>query len=196
MSILPFLYFIQRALQCGISDGIDITCADLRKPGGLYRIAWVFNKEALRIPIDVTLAAYVTSLEFLTYVSLYKFESTKFSHEAVWTQQAGDGGNVSYQQSVTLRLANSNPAADKVIEDASVSELVVITRSNAGEYLIWGAENGLGSGDGTTGGTGRQSTDSTFTTLVLGGVERYLPKRLLIGGSDAATLAYLNAATA
>lgn len=183
-------------LQCGISDGIDINCADLRKPGGVYRIVWAFNKEALRIPIDVTLAAYVTDLEFLTYQSLYKFESTKFSHDGVWNQQTGDGGNVSYAQTFTMRVANSNPAADKVIEDASVSELVVISRSNAGEYLIWGAENGLGSGDGTTGGTGRQSTDSTFTTLVLNGVERYLPKRLLIGGSDAATLAYLNAMTA
>jgi hypothetical protein len=186
-------YYIQRALQCGISDGIDIDCSDLRKPGGLYRIAWVFNKEDLRVPIDVTLAEYVTNLELNTYLGLYKFESTKFSHEATWAQQQGDGGNVSYLQTVTLRLANSNPANDKVIEDASVSELVIITRSNAGEYQIWGAENGLGSGDGTTGGAGRQATDSTFTTLVLTGTERYLPKRLLVGGTDAATLAYLNA---
>lgn len=182
-------------LQCGISAGIDITCENLRKPGGLYRIVWVFNKEDLRVPIDVTLAAYVTSLELNTYVGLYKFESVKFSHEATWAQQTGDGGNISYLQTVTLRIANSNPAADKVIEDASVSELVVITRSNAGEYQIWGAENGVSSGDGTTGGAGRQATDSTFTTLVLTGTERYLPKRLLIGGSDANTLLALNAMT-
>jgi hypothetical protein len=186
-------YYIQRALQCGISDGIDIDCSDLRKPGGYYRIAWVFNKEDMRVPIDVTLADYVTNLELNTYLGLYKFESTKFSHEATWAQQQGDGGNTSYLQTVTLRLPNNNPANDKVIEDSSVSELVVITRSNAGEYQIWGAENGLGAGDGTTGGAGRQATDSTFTTLVLTGTERYLPKRLLIGGSDALTLAYLNA---
>lgn len=180
---------------CGISSGISIDCSDLRKPGGYYRIVWVLNKDDFRVPIDVTLAAYVTSLELNTYVGLYKFESTKFSHEAIWTQQNGDGGNVSYLQTVTLRLPNSDPTSDKVIEDASVAELVVITRSNAGEYQIWGAENGVSSGDGTTGGNGRQSTDSTFTTLVLTGVERYLPKRLLIGGSDAATLAALNAMT-
>jgi hypothetical protein len=182
-------------LDCGISAGIDINCQDLRKPGGLYRDVWIFNKGDQRVPIDVTLAQYVTSLELNTYMGLYKFSSTKFAHEAVWAEQVGDGGNVSYTQTVTLRLPNSNPASDKVIEDASVSELVVITRSNAGEYQIWGAENGLGAGDGTTGGTGRNGTDSTFTTLVLTGVERYLPKRLLIGGTDSATLAYLNAMT-
>lgn len=186
-------YYIQRALQCGISDGIDIDCTDLRKPGGLYRIAWIFNLEDQSVPIDVTLATYITNLELNTYLGLYKFESTKNSHEAVWTEQLGDGGNVSVLQTVTLRLPNNNPANDKVIEDAMVSNLVVITRSNAGEYLIWGAENGLSAGDGTTGGAGRNATDSTFTTLVLTGTERYLPKRLLVGGTDAATLAYLNA---
>jgi hypothetical protein len=183
-------------LDCGISNGIDINCEALRKPGGLFRTVWVFNLSALRLAIDASIEGYITDLEFQTYLSLYAFSSTKYSHEAVWAQQNGDGGNVSYLQTVTLRLPNSDPASDKVIEDASVSELGVITRSNAGEYQIWGAENGLSSGDGTTGGPGRQATDSTFTTLVLTGTERFLPKRLLVGGSDAATLAYLNAMTA
>lgn len=180
---------------CGIGAGIGIDCADLRKPGGYYRIVWVLNKEDFRIPIDVTIADYVTSLELNTYRGLYKFESTKYSHEAVWTQQTGDGGNISYLQTVTLRLPNSNPASDKVIEDASVAELVVITKSNANEIQIWGAENGLSSGDGTTGGNGRQATDSTFTTLVLTGSETYLPKRLLIGGTVPNTLVALEAMT-
>lgn len=183
-------------LDCGITNGTDINCIDLRRPGGLYRVVWIFNLGDFRVPIDVTLAEYVTNLELNTYMGLYKFESTKFSHEATWAQQNGDGGNVSYLQTVTLRLPTFNPASDKVIEDASVSDLVVITRSNSGEYQIWGAENGLSSGDGTTGGSGRQGTDSTFTTLVLTGTERFLPKRLLVGGSDSATLAYLNARVA
>lgn len=183
-------------LQCGISDGIDINCQDLRKPGGVYRIAWAFNLGDLRVPIDVTIADYVTNLEFNVYRSLYLFESTKFSHDATWQQQNGDGGNVSYIQTVNLRVSNSDPAADRVIEDASVSELGIITRSNAGEFLIWGAENGVASDPATTGGTGRQSTDSTFTQLTLVGTERFLPKRLLIGGSPAATLAYLSAMSA
>jgi hypothetical protein len=182
-------------LDCGIQNGIDINCQDLRRPGGLFRAVWVYNKKDLRYPIDVTVADYVTNLEFLTYTALYKFESSKFSHEAVWTQQQGDGGNISYQQTVTLRLPTFNPASDKVIEDASVAELGVITLSNSGEYQIWGAENGLSAGDGTTGGTGRQGTDSTFTTLVLQGVERFLPKRFLVGGSTALTQEYIDART-
>lgn len=183
-------------LDCGITDGIDINCEDLRKPGGLYKTVWVFNLSALRRAIDVTIAGYITDLEFITYLSLYAFSSAKYSHQAVWAQQNGDGGNVSYLQTVTLRLPNSDPTSDKVLEDASVSDLGVITKSNSGEFQIWGAENGLSSGDGTTGGPGRQATDSTFTTLVLIGTERFLPKRLLIAGSSSATQAYLDAMTA
>jgi hypothetical protein len=183
-------------LNCGITDGMGIDCEDLRKPGGVYRAAWVFNLSDLLTPIDVTLASYVTNLNFTTYQSLYLFESAKFSHEATWQQQNGDGGNISYLQTVILRLANNNPTADRVIEDASVAELGVILKTNAGEFLILGAENGLSSGPASTGGTGRQSTDSTFTQLNLVGTERYLPKRLLIGGTATTTQAYLDAATA
>lgn len=189
------LYLIKRALDCGITGGFDITCQDLRKPGGLFRAVWVFNKGDLRTPIDVTIADYVTNIDLAVYQSLYKFESNKYSHEANWQQQSGDGGNISFLQTVILRLANNNPSNDKVIEDATVSELAVITKSQAGEFLIWGAENGLSSGDATTGGTGRQATDSAFVQLNLTGTERYLPKRLLIGGSAANTQLYLDAAT-
>ena len=183
-------------LNCGITDGMGIDCEDLRKPGGVYRASWVFNLSDLLTPIDVTLATYITNLNFATYASLYLFESAKFSHEGTWQEQVGDGGNISFLQTVILRLANNNPTADKVIEDASVAELGVILKTNAGEFLIYGAENGLSAGPATTGGTGRQSTDSTFTQLNLVGTERYLPKRLLIGGSATTTQAYLDAATA
>lgn len=191
-----FFHFMrQLALDCGIGNGMDITCDDLRKPGGVYRAAWVFNLSALRTPIPVTSEDYITNLNFNTYVSLYKFESVKFSHEGTWQQQNSDGGAISYLQTVILRVGNNNPTHDAVIQDASVAELGVILKTNAGEYLIFGAENGLSSSPETTGGTGRQSTDNTFTQLTLTGTERYLPKRLLIGGSASTTQLYLDSAT-
>ena len=182
-------------LNCLITAGIDVNCDDLRKPGGLYREAWVYNLSGLSAPLAVESEAYITNLPLSTYVGLYKFEGTKYSHEATWTEQTSDGGNKSYAQSVTLRLFNSNPTHDAAIEDLGVAEVGVIVRTNAGEFLIYGAENGLTS-DGSSGGSGRQATDATTSSIVLVGTERFLPKRLLIGGSATATLAYLTAATA
>jgi hypothetical protein len=181
-------------LNCGIEGGIDVNCDDLRKPGGLSREAWGFNLSDLTAPLPVELAAYVTNIPLATYRGLYKFAGTKFSHEFTWTEQTSDGGNKSYQQSLTLRLFNSNPTDDSVIEDLSVADTVFVVRTNAGEFLILGAENGLTS-EGSTGGAGRQAVDATTSQIVLIGTERFLPKRLLIGGSAAATLQYLNSAT-
>lgn len=180
---------------CKITAGVDVDCNDLRKPGGLFRDAWAFNLTDLVVPINVENVGFVTNLSFGVYKSLYRFSSTKYAHEATWTEQTSDGGNKSYAQSVTLRLFNSTPAEDAAIENLGVAEVVIIVRTNAGEFLIYGAENGLTS-DGSTGGAGRQATDSTTSQIVLLGTERFLPKRLLIGGSQAATLAYLTAATA
>lgn len=181
-------------MSCLIGSGIGITCDDLRKPGGLSRDAWGFNLTDLRDPLPVTSASYVTDLPLTTYRGLYKFSGSKYSHEFTWTEQKSDGGNVSYQQSLTLRLVNSNPTDDATIEDLGVAETGWIVKTNSGEFLILGAENGLSS-EGSTGGTGRQAVDATTSQIVLIGTERFLPKRLLIGGSAANTLAYLNAAT-
>lgn len=180
--------------ECLFNLGIGVTCDDLKKPGGLAKEAWGFNKSDLVSPLPVTLAQYVTNIPLVTYRGLYKFTSTKFSHEFVWAEQKGDGGNVSYVQTLTLRLFNSTPTDDSVIEDLSVADSIWIVKTNAGEFLILGAENGLGS-EGSTGGSGRQSIDATTSQIVLVGTERFLPKRLLIGGSATNTLAYLNAAT-
>jgi len=182
------------ALNCGITGGVDVICDDLRKPGGLYREAWLANLSDLRNPLPVTVEAYVTDIPLVTYRGLYKFSGTKFSHEFTWTEQTSDGGNKSYQQSLTLRLFNSNPTHDAQIENLGVSEVFAVVRTNAGEFLILGAENGLTS-DGSTGGAGRQATDATTSSIVLVGTERFLPKRLLRNGSPSETLAYLNAMT-
>jgi hypothetical protein len=182
-------------INCGILAGIDADCASLRKPGGLSKDAYVFNLSDLRVPITTTQGVYITDLEFNTYRSLYKLSSTKYSHEAVWAEQTSDGGNKSYQQTVTLRLFNSTPDDDKVIEDLGVAEVGVIIKTNAGDWEIWGAENGL-SANGSTGGAGRQATDATTSQIVLVGTERFLPKRLLIGGSNALTAQYIAAMVA
>lgn len=180
---------------CGIAAGIGVTCNDLRKPGGLFKDAWAFNIDDLRNPLAVEVDGYITDLPMDTYRLLYKFQSTKFSHEATWTEQTGEGGNKSYRQQVTLRLFNSNPTDDAVLEDLGVSNVGVIVKTNAGEFLIYGAENGLTS-EGSTGGSGRQGTDATTSQVILVGDERFLPKRLLIGGSATLTQAYIDAMTA
>ncbi len=179
--------------NCRISSGIEVSCDDLRRVGGLAKRVWVGNIDDLESPF-VTGSSYVTNIELSTYQSLYKFESTKFSHEANYTVTKSDGGNISFPQTVILRLFNNDPTDDAVIEDLTTSDVFVIVQTNNDEFFIYGAVSGLGLTEGS-GGSGRQLADSTVTTLTLTGSEKELPKRFL--RTDVQTsLDYLNARVA
>lgn len=176
--------------NCAISSGIAVSCDDLRRVGGVAKRVWVGNLDDLVNPFP-TGSAYVTNLELTTYQSLYAFESSKFSHEANYTVAKSDGGNISFNQTVVLRLFNNAPTDDAVIEDLTTSDVFVIVQTNNNEFFIYGAGSGLGLTEGA-GGTGRQLGDSTSTQLTLTGAEKELPKRFLRTDVQT-TLAYLEA---
>lgn len=177
--------------NCGITNGMGVSCDNLRKPAGLSKRVWVANLDAFRLPIPVQLNTYITDFEMNVYKGLYKFESTKFAHQGTWTIQKGDGGNVSFQHQVVMRLFNSEPVSDEVLEDLTTADVVVIVETNNQELLIYGGGNGLNATEGT-GTTGRQLTDDTATVITLTGVEKYIPKRFL-RVDYATSIAYLNA---
>jgi len=172
---------------------MTVSCDDLRRVGGLAKRVWVGNLDDLSNPIP-TGAGYVTNLELSTYQSLFAFESSKFSHEANFQAVKSDGGNVTINQTVILRMFNNDPTDDGIIEDMLTSDVFVIIQTNNNEFFIYGAGSGLGLTDGT-GGSGRQLADSTVTQLTLTGSERELPKRFLRTDVQT-TLNYLNARTA
>lgn len=179
--------------NCSITSGISVSCDDLRRVGGVAKRVWVGNLDDLSDPIP-TGSSYVTNLELTTYQSLYKFESSKFSHEANFQAVKSDGGNVAINQTVILRLFNNDPTDDGVIEDLLTSDVFVIVQTNNNEFFIYGASSGLGLTD-ATGGTGRQLADSTGTQLTLTGSEKELPKRFLRTDVQT-TLDYLDARSA
>lgn len=179
--------------NCSITSGISVSCDDLRRVGGVAKAVYVGNIDDLADPIP-TGSSYVTNLELSTYQALYKFESSKFSHEASYQAVKSDGGNVAINQTVILRLFNNDPTDDSVIEDLLTSDVFVIVRTNNDEFFIYGAGSGLGLSD-ATGGTGRQLSDSTVSQLTLTGSEKELPKRFLRTNVQT-TIDYLDARTA
>jgi hypothetical protein len=178
-------------MGCRVTAGISIECDDLKRAGGLAKKIWIGNLADLRVQIDNTLSSYHTSIEFTTYASLKAFEGGKFSHEASSTLQVGEGGNVSYQHQVILRLINNDPTDDATLEDFATSDVFAIVQTNNNEFKIYGAGAGL-SASAETDTSGRQVTDSSLTTITLTGVDRFKPKRFL-RTDVSTTLTYLNA---
>lgn len=185
-------------MACTISSGIGLSCADLRRVAGLNKRVWLFNMDDLRVPIDPTLN-FITTLNLNTYALLYKFEGVKYSHSAVSEMKRTDSGNVSYEQTVTLKINNTSYQEDQVLEALGIAEVGAIVQSNNKEFFIYGAANGL-TCTVQKDSTGVKSNDDEMTEVNLMGTEQTYPKRLILpagtsGDSFQQTLFYLNSIT-
>lgn len=185
-------------MSCSISSGIGIACADLKRVGGVNKRVWVFNLDDLRTGIDVT-QSYISTLNLITYATLYKFEGAKYSHSAESKLVRTDAGNVSWEHTVNLKINNTTYQEDAVLEALAVAEVGVIVQTNNNEFLIYGAQNGLTCTEQTD-PTGVKLGDDESTTVKLSGSEPTTPKRLIIAAGTSGnivqqTLFYLNSIT-
>lgn len=185
-------------MSCTISSGIGIACADLKRVGGINKRVWAFNMDDLRTSLDVT-QTFISTLNLTTYATLYKFEGVKYSHSAEAKLLRTDGGNVSWEHTVNLRVNNTSYQEDQVMENLAVAETGWIVQTNNNEFFIYGAQNGLTCTE-MTDPTGQKAGDDEASTVVLKGTEPTLPKRLIIAAGTSGnivqqTLFYLNSIT-
>lgn len=185
-------------MACGLTSGIGLACADLKRVGGLNKRVWLYNIDDLRTGIDVTQAT-ITTLNFQTYASLYKFEGVKYTHSAECKFNRSDSGNVTWDHFVNLRINNTTGAEDQILESMAVAEMGAIVQTNNNDFLLYGPQNGLIMMEASD-PTGTKSGDDEFTTLKLQGTEPTLAKRLVLSAGTSGniiqqTLFYLNAIT-
>lgn len=181
-------------MSCGITGGITVQCADLRRVGGVKQTLWLGNLADLAVPFDPIAIGnnFVSSIPFTVYKSLYKIQGPKYAHNADCKLQVSDAGSVSWEHSVTIRVFNDNPTEDGVLQDLSVAEMFAILQTNNQEFLMYGIGNGMRATASDL-PTGKKIGDDPITTLTLTGAEKTVPKRFLIGGDINQTLNYLNA---
>lgn len=167
-------------MACGITSGIAITCADLKKVGGVNKRAWLFNISDLqdsKYTIDGT--GYVTAINFDTYKGLYAFTGTKKSHSGGYAlQKQQPGGTTFFQHDVIIKLFPDTATEDAIIEALAVSDVGVILETNNQEFILYGPQNGLEM-TAATQNTGQESATDTSDTLTFTGEEKVKPYRIL-----------------
>lgn len=176
---------------CGITQGFNFDCLSLRRVSGIRRL-WAFNVDAV-VPIDPNGTDYVTGIQAKTgYAFLYEFESNKFSFQFTHNLVVSDGGARSFTQTGVLRLFVDSPAEVAALADLAVANVGFIVLTNNNEFRIYGAENGMTAGDGTTGSTGLAQGENTTDQVTMIGSER-LPYRMLLDTDVPTTLALIEA---
>lgn len=180
--------------SCGITSGIGINCDALKRVGGLNKRVWLGNIASLATPIVGLTDGFVTNIPLTTYNTLYSFQGPKFAHAFELNEQRGDEGNVQWEHKLMLKLQNTSPTDDAVLEDLTVSEVFAIVQTNNLEFLILGAQNGLTATESKL-KSGQKSGDTSSSEITLSGFEQSVYKRLLRVDFNT-TLTMLNAMTA
>jgi hypothetical protein len=176
---------------CGITQGFNFDCNSLKRVSGVRRL-WAFNIDDLRVAIDPNGVGYITGLEFDGYDGLYEFESKKFSFQFTHNLVVAESGAVSWTQTGVLRLFVDTPAEVAALSDLAVANVGFVVLTNNGEFRIYGAENGMTAGDGTTGTTGLAQGENTTDQITMIGSEKQ-PYRILLRTDYNTTLALVEA---
>lgn len=174
--------------NCKTTSGITNTCSDILKLGGAGKTFWVGYLQDLRTPISLTQAAAITTLDFLAYGGLYRFDGQKFAHSFGYELAVASGGNKSYIQTFVYKLfANSTPE-DVILQNLLLGDdIFIIGQTGNQEFKILGAGNGM-SASAANQNTGTTGDSDVTDNGTLTGQEPTMPLRFDLG-TYAATLA-------
>jgi len=184
-------------LEC-VDDlrSIGISCEALVAVGGVNKRIWITQKQQID---SYTLDAdgYVNTLVMATDGSsldykLQRFVGKKNTHSGTVEGVVGDNVNLVAHNSL-LKVFVDTPAKRAALEKyLNADEVVVFFETENGQIEIFGLDKGLEM-SALAGSTGVLLQDDTGYLLTLSGQQRTLPNLMLVSGSLASTVAYLDA---
>lgn len=179
--------------RCGFAVGIGLTCDDQKRVGGVNKRAYVFNitsNSGAKVTYNTDASGFITTINFPdAYDGLQKFEGKKRSHSGGSDLMDTSGGNSLFKHDVLLKIFDTTPTDDEVIEDLASSDVAIILETNNNEFFLYGKENGMELKKAPQ-NTGVEGASDVTTTLTFEGQEKFRPKRVKRGSWEA-TAAYL-----
>lgn len=187
--LIPLLFFALGA--CKAETGIENTCDDLLRVGGAGQTFWVGYISELEEKFDLSQATSISTMNFLAYGGLRRFDGQKYAHSFGSQLQVAAGGNKSFLHTFVAKLFSNSTEDDKVLQDLAVgTDIFVVAQNNNQEIFILGPGNGLSATEGAQ-NTGTTADSDTTETLTLTGAEKVKPLRFLSGGSYSNSIAAL-----
>lgn len=181
------------SFTCGITGGIDLTCATLKaSAGGLQQRVWIGNLGDLASPgYEEVGDGFINEFFFDSgYSNLYKFTGVKNQNSTTSDAQALESGNATFPQSVTLTLHTTTPAELNVIDELAYANVFVIVETSQNRLEVFGLNLGL-SLESATKTSGNTPGDATARTVVLSG-DQTETEKIFLRTDYATSIAYLD----
>ena len=179
-------------MSCKAVNGITQVCGDLLYPGGADKDFWIGYLSELGTRFSTTQTADISSIQFVAYAGLKKFEGAKMVHNFGSEFVVGAGGNVSFLHRATVKLITQSTADDVEVQRLlQATDAFLIYQNNNDQFFIMGAAKGLRGAAGTLQFTGVSSSDDVSDNVILEGAEKTKPLRFFVT-SATATISYLD----
>lgn len=180
-------------MGCKVQYGVQNVCGDIVYPSGADATFWVGYVSDLSTRFSTTQSAAISSLSFVAYAGLVKFEGQKFSHVFSSETQVGAGGNISYLHKAAVKVIGLSTQDDVEIQRLTQSiDAFIIYQNNNDQFFILGPSKGLRAVAGPLQSTGQGMGDDITDNVTLEGVEKVKPLRFFVT-DVATTISYLNA---
>lgn len=163
---------------CKVTNPVQLACGDLLYPGGADGVFYVGYISDLGIKLSNAQTSDISSLTFMAYAGLRKFEGAKFSHNFGSELAKGTGGNLSFTHRGTVKLITQSTADDVSMQQlAQATDAFIIYQNNNNQWMILGPTKGLQAAPGPLQTTGVATGDDISDTLILEGAEKTKPLR-------------------
>lgn len=180
-------------MGCKVQYGVNNVCGDILYPSGADKDFWVGYVSDLGTRFSQTQSGVISSISFVAYAGLVKFEGQKFAHNFSSELQVGAGGNISILHKAAIKLITQSTQDDVEVQRlCQAIDAFIIYQNNNEQFFILGPAKGLRAVAGPLQSTGQNMGDDITDNVTLEGVEKVKPLRFLVTDT-ATTLSYLNA---
>lgn len=178
---------------CKVVTGINNVCADLTQASGVDKDFYVGYVSDLGTRISLAQTGPISSLSFVAYAGLVKFEGQKFAHKGDKELMIAPGGSISYAHKVMVKLMALNTTDDVEIQRLTqAQDMFIILQDNNESFFIYGPSKGLQAVAGPIGTTGQAAGEDTSNTVNFIGNEKVVPLRFDRGSGVSANISYLD----
>ena len=179
--------------NCKVQTGISLVCSDLNQASGVDKDFWVGYVSDLSVRFSLLQTAAITSIQFIPYNGLIKFEGQKFSHKFDSELMVAPGGSISYVHKGMVKLMRSSTTDDLEFQRLTVAQdMFIISQDNNENFFIYAPSKGFQAVAGPISTTGQAAGEDVSSTVSFIGNEKVLPLRFTNGGTTASNITYLD----
>lgn len=180
--------------NCKVVTGINNVCGDLLQASGVDKDFWVGYVSDLSVRFSLNQTSAISSIQFIPYNGLIKFEGQKFAHKFDVEGAIAPGGGVSFTHKGMIKLMNLSTQDDVEIQRLlQAQDMFIICQDNNESLFIYAPSKGFNAVAGPIKTTGQAAGEDTSATINFIGSEKVMPLRFTLGGTIAADIAFLNA---